>query len=132
VFPRFWIFMYRVSPFTYLIDGMLSTGVANTQGFCSDIEFRHFNPPSGMTCLDYLQPYISVFGGSVENPSATSDCSFCSLESTNTFLASVSSFYENRWRNFGLMWVYIFINAFGALFLYWAVRVPKGSKGRLV
>jgi ATP-binding cassette, subfamily G (WHITE), member 2, PDR len=29
VFPHFWIFMYRVSPFTYLVDAMLSVGVAN-------------------------------------------------------------------------------------------------------
>ena len=27
VLPGFWIFMYRVSPFTYLVDGMLSTGM---------------------------------------------------------------------------------------------------------
>ncbi|TFY51735.1 hypothetical protein EVG20_g10862 [Dentipellis fragilis] len=28
-FPRFWIFMYRLSPFTYLVDSMVSVGVAN-------------------------------------------------------------------------------------------------------
>lgn len=32
--PRFWIFMYRVSPFTYLVSGMLSVGISNTNVTC--------------------------------------------------------------------------------------------------
>lgn len=39
--------MYRVSPFTYLVDGMLSTAVAETSVVCSDIELLTLNPPSG-------------------------------------------------------------------------------------
>lgn len=30
--------------------------------------------------------------------------------------------------SFGLMWVYIIFNIFGALVLYWLVRVPKKAK----
>ena len=53
---------------------------------------------------------------------------FRSLDSTNQFLESISSSYDHRWRNFGLLWVYIIFNAVMALVLYWAVRVPKGVK----
>jgi ABC-type multidrug transport system permease subunit len=130
VLPRFWIFMYRVSPLTYLVDGMLSVGLANTRVQCSDVEYLHFNPPSGLTCSQYLEPYISTFGGSLSDASAnsTSVCEFCTLSDTNDFLLSVSSSYENRWRNFGLMWVYIVFNVMAAIGLYWLARVPRKRK----
>lgn len=125
--PGFWIFMYRVSPFTYLIDGMLSVAVANTDVVCSDIEYKVFDPPSGMTCEGYMSTYIATAGGSLKNPDATSDCQFCTVQSTNVFLASVNSNYSHRWRNFGLMWAYIIFNVFGGIFFYWFMRVPKKS-----
>jgi ATP-binding cassette, subfamily G (WHITE), member 2, PDR len=128
--PGFWIFMYRVSPFTYLVDGMLSTGLANTNVQCSDIEFLSFNPPPGMNCSAYLEPYISTFGGYLTDATkgATSNCQFCTVSDTNLFLASLNSSYSNRWRNFGLMWAYIVFNVAGAVLLYWLARVPKKAK----
>jgi ATP-binding cassette, subfamily G (WHITE), member 2, PDR len=128
--PGFWIFMYRVSPFTYLVDGMMSVGLANTAAVCSDIEYLNFNPPSGMNCSAYLEPYISYAGGYLTNTTmgATENCQFCPIADTNVFLTSLSSSYSHRWRNFGLMWVYIVFNIAGAIFLYWLARVPKNKK----
>lgn len=120
--------MYRVSPFTYLVDAMLSVGLANAPAHCASNEVSLFNPPSGQTCGEYLAAYMSLAGGSLSNPNATSQCEFCSITDTNTFLGEVNSFYSHRWRNFGLMWVYIVINIFGALFFYWLARVPKNTK----
>jgi ATP-binding cassette subfamily G (WHITE) protein 2 (PDR) len=48
--------MYRVSPFTYLVSGMMATGLANTDVICSSIEYLHLNPPPGHTCAAYLAP----------------------------------------------------------------------------
>lgn len=126
--PGFWIFMYRISPFTYLVDGMLSTGLANNVIVCSSIELVHFNPPSGLTCIQYLQDYINSAGGYVTDDSATSNCSYCSASTTNVYLAGLSSQYSTRWRNFGIMWAFIIFNIFGALFLYWLARVPRKQK----
>ena len=126
--PGFWIFMYRLSPFTYLVDGMLSTGLANTNIVCSAIELSHFNPPSGQTCGQYLHSYISSAGGYIENPAATTNCSFCAASDTNTYLEGVSSSYANRWRNFGIMWAFILFNVCGAVFFYWLARVPKNKR----
>jgi ATP-binding cassette subfamily G (WHITE) protein 2 (PDR) len=119
--------MYRLSPFTYLIDGMLSVGIANTYAYCKDYEFLHFEPPSNQTCQAYLSNYISVYGGYVGNPAATADCQYCTIYETNVFLSSISSSYENRWRNFGILWGFIIFNVFGAIGLYWLARVPKKS-----
>jgi ABC-type multidrug transport system permease subunit len=104
---------------------MLSTGVANTEVVCSSIELAIFNPPSGQTCGEYMSNFISSSGGAVYNPDATSGCEFCSVTSTNTFLKSIFINYSDRWRNFGLMWVYIGANIVGCILIYWLVRVPK-------
>ncbi|KAL8695772.1 MAG: hypothetical protein Q9224_003171 [Gallowayella concinna] len=129
--PGFWIFMYRVSPFTYLLNGMLATGLANTEVTCSDIELTTFNPRDGQTCGEYMQPYIDRpvgGGGYVLDPNATSQCQFCTVKYTNVYLAQLSSEYGTRWRNFGIMWAYIIFNIAAALFLYWLARVPRKQK----
>jgi ABC-type multidrug transport system permease subunit len=40
-FPRFWIFMYRISPFHYLISGLLSASVGGGRVVCLKEEFLH-------------------------------------------------------------------------------------------
>lgn len=104
---------------------MLSTGLANTDVVCSSIEYLHVNPPSDESCQTYFQSYIDSAGGYLENPDATTDCSYCSLKYTNDFLTSVSSKYSERWRNLGILWAFIAFNCAGAIFLYWLARVPK-------
>ncbi|KAL4774475.1 ABC-2 type transporter-domain-containing protein [Aspergillus nidulans var. acristatus] len=128
VLPGFWIFMYRVSPFTYLVSAMLSTGVSGTTAYCEQVEYLTLYPPSNTTCSEYMDPYISQLGGYLQNPDATSECTFCQISSTDTFLSAVYSNYDDAWRNFGLMWAYIAFNIAAAVFIYWLARVPKGKK----
>ena len=120
--------MYRVSPFTYLVDGMLSTGLANTNAVCSSIEYVKFNPPSNKTCIEYMAPYINASGGYLTNGHATANCEFCTISDTNVYLSLVSSSYSNRYRNFGILWAFIIFNVFAALGLYWWARVPRKQK----
>lgn len=128
--PGFWIFMYRVSPFTYLISGILSAGVANTVVECTDNELLRLEPPGNQTCGDFLSPYDQIYGGRIINPDADAGCLYCPVESTNTYLAGLSSNYGDRWRNFGILWVYIIFNISAALFVYWLARVPKKRLGK--
>jgi len=132
VLPGFWIFMYRVSPFTYLVSAILSTGLANTDVTCAPNEYFNFDPQPGRTCMEYMQPYIKGAGGYLQNPDAIRNCSFCAISSTNTFLESVNSSYSTAWRNFGILWAYVVFNVVMALFLYWLFRVPDkfGKKKR--
>jgi len=122
--PGFWIFMYYVSPFTYLVGGFLSAGIANTAVHCSDAELLAFNSANGTTCQEYMAPYIDNFGGYITD-NATSQCQYCTYDNSNFFLDSLQIHYDDRWRNFGIMWAYIFFNAAGAVFFYWLARVPK-------
>jgi len=128
--PGFWIFMYRVSPFTYLVEGMLTAGIANQSVQCADNEFVMFDPAPGSTCTEYMEPYISQAGGYLrpQTSQATSGCEYCQLDNTNAFLSQVSLSYSNVWRDFGIMWVYIAFNFFAAVGIYWLARVPKKTK----
>ncbi|KAK7747504.1 Multidrug resistance protein [Cytospora paraplurivora] len=126
--PHFWIFMYRVSPFTYLVQGMLAASVANTAVECASNELLTFQPLSNQTCGEYMGNYIAVSGGYLTNADATSDCTYCSISDTNVFLAEVSTNYDDRWRNFGILWAFIIFNIFASLGVYWLARVPKGKK----
>ncbi|KAM0278525.1 hypothetical protein ACHAQH_005092 [Verticillium albo-atrum] len=126
--PGFWIFMYRVNPFTYFVEGFLGTALANASATCSNNEFVSFNVPNGSTCGEYMQAYLEMAGGFVEDPDSTDSCRFCAIAETNTFLAGINVDFANRWRNFGLMWVFIVFNVVVATGLYWLARVPKKSK----
>ncbi|ODV96600.1 hypothetical protein PACTADRAFT_48431 [Pachysolen tannophilus NRRL Y-2460] len=128
--PGFWIFMYRVSPFTYFLDGMLSTAIANSEITCAEQEYVIFPPPSGMTCGEYMEDYISTAGGYLKSPSSTDSCSYCTMQYTNDYLATLPTSYSKRWRNWGIFICYIAINMILTVFLYWLARVPK-SKNRV-
>jgi ABC-type multidrug transport system permease subunit len=127
--PGFWIFMYRVSPFTYFFSGVLSVGLGNSHISCSAEEYLHFPPPPSMNCSDYLAPYIEAFDGYLtpDSMGSTTECVFCSGNDTNIFLKTVSADYNDRWKNFGIFWVYIIFNMAAAPLLFWLTKVPKGK-----
>ena len=96
--PGFWLFMYRASPFTYWVGGMVSTMLAGRPVQCGASEVSVFNPPAGQTCGAYLNGFANASGGVIQNPAATSNCEYCALSNADQFLAGVSIYYSERWR----------------------------------
>ncbi|CAK7235581.1 hypothetical protein SBRCBS47491_009341 [Sporothrix bragantina] len=134
--PGFWIFMYRVSPFTYYIGGISGTALHGRAVVCSSNEVSVFSPPQGVTCGQYLQPFLQVAPGQLYNPDATTDCQYCSMSSADQYLAQREIFYSQRWRNYGIFWAYFVFNVFGTITTYYIFRVrvwkkKGGIKGRL-
>ena len=129
--PGFWIFMYRISPFTYLVSAMLSTALANTEVSCAPNEFVQFQSPPGMSCMEYMGNYTMLAGGYLQDESAQTDCSFCPIKDTNMFLQQVGSSYDDRWRNFGiLIGFFVF---FCTTYLFATEYIPaKKSKGEIL
>ena len=101
--PGFWIFMYRASPFTYWVSAV----IGNEEVTCADNEVVTVVPPGGQTCGEYLTAYATANDGQVQNSNATSDCSFCLLSSTNTFLDGNKANCDTRWRDYGIGMAYI-------------------------
>jgi ATP-binding cassette subfamily G (WHITE) protein 2 (PDR) len=130
--PGFWIFMYRVSPMTYLVAGWAGTGLSGRAVHCAQSELAIFNPPSGQTCGEYLQRYLKNGApGSLYNPQATSKCEYCPLRNADQFLAGSNISPDQRWRNFGIGWSYIVFNIFAAVLFYYLFRVRKVSINNL-
>ncbi|KAI8160757.1 ZEB2-regulated ABC transporter 1 [Colletotrichum sp. SAR 10_70] len=127
--PKFWVWVYRVNPFTYLVEGLLGTGLANAAIHCENNEFLHINPPPGQNCGQYLQPFASQTGGYLADPAAAENCSFCTTSNTNQVLAGVQVEFSNRWRDLGILFAFVFFNAIAALGFYW-LRVPKPKKDK--
>lgn len=106
-----WQWMYRLSPYTYLIEGVLGQAVGRQEVTCSSVELVTLNPPAGQTCGQYMQNYISRSGGYLTNPDASSACGFCSTRTTDEFLTNnFNIFYSHHWRNVGLMAAFILFN----------------------
>lgn len=126
--PRFWTFMYHVSPITYFVSAIMSTGTAGVSIVCTAAEMLTFDPPPPQSCAQYLADYLQSAGGDLLNPDALRRCQLCPVSSTDNVLALLGIDYGDRWRNFGITWVYNVVNVIGALALYWLLRVPKGPK----
>ncbi|KAK1964366.1 ABC-2 type transporter [Colletotrichum sublineola] len=128
--PGFWIFMYRVNPFTYVVEGFLSTSLAHAAVQCAANEYVTFAAPSNQTCGQYLSAYMSVAGGYLSNPDAGNGaiCQYCALATTDAFLRGNNIEFRNRWRDFGFLWVYTIFNIAMTGLIYWLVRMPKKSK----
>lgn len=123
--PGFWIFMYRVSPFTYWVSGVASSLLHGRSVNCNDVELAKFNPPSGQTCGQYMEQYLSMAPGYLKNGDATSNCEYCSMSNADQYLSGVWIEWEDRWRNFGLFWAYIVFDIVLAVGLYYMFRVKK-------
>ena len=125
--PGFWIFMYRISPLTYLVSGIVSTGLHDRKIVCSDREVAVMQPLPGTSCGAYLQKYATAAQGQIMNPSAMANCEYCPLSVADQQLSTNGIQWSERWRNFGIVWAYIIFNILGAVTLYYLFRVRRSS-----
>lgn len=112
--------MNRVSPTTYIVGGMVSTAVGQADIACADKEILRLTPPANMTCGEFLSPFAEGAGGRLLTPNARGMCEYCPIATTDIFLSNFDIYYSNRWRDYGLLWVYIIVNIAVAFGLYWS------------
>ncbi|KAI9833623.1 MAG: hypothetical protein M1819_003576 [Sarea resinae] len=128
--PKFWLFMYRVSPLTYHIAGIVATGLHDRAVDCSSKELSIFNPPSGQTCGSYMAVFLQEAGGRLENPTAKSGCQYCVLRVADQYLAGSEIYWQQRWPYFAILWAFVIFNIFAAVVLYYVFRVKRWNSGR--
>ncbi|KAG2034501.1 ABC-2 type transporter-domain-containing protein, partial [Suillus americanus] len=99
-----WTWMYRVSPFMYLVEGLLGQAIGGQLINCASIELVQINPPSGLSCATYMDPFISFAGGYLTNPDAATECLYCPYRTTDEFMfSSFNILYSHHWRNTGIV-----------------------------
>ncbi|ODV65879.1 hypothetical protein HYPBUDRAFT_112819 [Hyphopichia burtonii NRRL Y-1933] len=125
--PGFWTFMYKVSPYTYLIQNLISSILHDREVKCAETELAIFRPPDGKTCQEYAGDFVKKAGGYLDDPSSTTLCGYCQYKVADEYLATIGAKYSYRWRNIGFYFVYIIFDLAFVLILYWLIRYRKGS-----
>ncbi|ODV97096.1 hypothetical protein PACTADRAFT_48852 [Pachysolen tannophilus NRRL Y-2460] len=128
----FWTFMYKISPFTYFVQTMVSLVLHDREVHCATDELSILQPPSGETCGSYLEEYLSSNYGYVSNPDATSDCGYCAYSVADQYLDIINIKYVYRWRNVGFYCAFILFNLSAMIICYYIFRVKKYSPVSLV
>jgi len=128
--PAFWHFLWRVSPLTYWISGIVATGSSGKKITCESVELSVFDPPAGARCAEYLKAFFETMHapGYLVNPGAMKACEYCPLSNADQFLATRDVYWDLRWRNLGLGFVYIGFNIGMAVFVYWAFRLGNWNR----
>ncbi|ELU44170.1 ABC multidrug transporter, putative [Rhizoctonia solani AG-1 IA] len=103
--------------------GLLVNGIGNMELTCSPTEIQTIVPPSGQTCSSYMSQYISMAGGYLANPDASSDSSYADVY----YRASLNMSYSHRWRNVGIMIAFAAFNVFLVYVGTWLFRVHRGN-----
>ena len=82
-----------------------------------------------MNCGSFTAPYSPREAGILWTPKQQTVASTnCSIGQTDVYLDFLNIQYDDRWRNFGILWAYTAFNAIATVGVYWLARVPKGSK----
>ncbi|RPD61629.1 pleiotropic drug resistance ABC transporter [Lentinus tigrinus ALCF2SS1-7] len=123
-----WQWMYHLSPYTYLIESILGQALGKLDIQCSSVELVTIEPPSGLSCAAYMDPFISVAGGYLANPNATSACQYCEFSSADAFLGNNFNIYDSHhWRDLGFFAAFVCFNVGWIYVGTYIFRIKKGS-----
>ncbi|KAI0095244.1 ABC-2 type transporter-domain-containing protein [Irpex rosettiformis] len=107
-FWRSWL--YQLDPYTRVMSAMLATELHGLRITCQADEFSIFSPPSGQTCFEWANDFVTVAGGYLDNPNATEHCRYCQYEFGDQFTTPLNIEYSNRWRDVWIVFCYFIFN----------------------
>ncbi|CDU25412.1 probable SNQ2-ABC transporter involved in multidrug resistance [Sporisorium scitamineum] len=142
--PYFWrSWMFVASPFTYLLEGMLGAVLNDKPVRCTFNEYNTILPPPGQTCAQYLGNFVTSLNGPnlgtgyyIDGPNGS--CEYCRFRMGNDYLRSISLNASHRYRNLGIICIYIVFNialCFALFYLFRIFRLSnfmKSSNGKAV
>lgn len=123
--PGFWTFMYKLSPYTYIIQNLVGSILHQRPVSCSAKEFSFFDPPSGQTCGEYMKDFIAKTHGYLQDPQATTNCGYCLYTVADQYLLTVGIKYKYVWRNVGFFCAYVVFNMVACMILYRFIRLSN-------
>ncbi|KAB8228243.1 ABC-2 type transporter-domain-containing protein [Aspergillus alliaceus] len=125
-FWRYW--MYYLNPTTYLVGSLLVFNMFDVNVKCTDSEFAIFDPPSDMTCLEYVSAYLGESDANLVNPEARSECRVCPYTSGDGYLKTLNlNDYYFGWRDVGIFVIFIF-SSYGLVYLFMKLRTKASKK----
>ncbi|KAL3232856.1 Protein SNQ2 [Nakaseomyces bracarensis] len=121
--PGFWTFMWKTSPYTYFVQNLVGILLHNKPVKCTKKELSYFQPPSGQTCGQYMEKFLSSRSGYIVDPESTTECAYCIYSVGDDYLKHISASYSYLWRNFGIYWAYICFNIIAMVAIYYIFHV---------
>ncbi|WFD00124.1 hypothetical protein MYAM1_002870 [Malassezia yamatoensis] len=134
--PSFWrAWMYLVSPFFWIMEGMLGNAVGGVDVHCLDEEMQQINPPAQQTCAQYMQGFSSPQGdpaGGTGYFKQQSDgsCLYCQYRRGDDYLATVRMHASGKYRDLGITLAYIAFNTALLFGLFYLFRIHKWKSMR--
>ncbi|BGP12461.1 hypothetical protein JCM10213_006973 [Rhodosporidiobolus nylandii] len=126
--PRYYRWLYHVSPFQHYVRAMLGELLHGVTIQCADYEVVSFTPPAGESCGTYAAEYLASHPGYLLDLNATALCDFCPMSTGDDFLASLNIAHGDRWRSLGILAAYTLTNC---VLAYLLVFVPPRVPGWL-
>ncbi|KAK8853032.1 hypothetical protein IAR55_003733 [Kwoniella newhampshirensis] len=121
----FWL--YWLNPFTYLMGALLVFPLWDVEVQCKPEEFGIFDPPSGQTCGQYLETFLTYATGYLENPNDTSECHYCGYSKGEEYLASMNlTKHLDGWRDLLITLLFV-LTSYGMVFLLLKLRSHKSK-----
>lgn len=125
----FWHWMYHLTPFTYLIEGLVVNVLHGLPIVCTDIEVNTFTAPATQTCDAYMAPFFANGGNGYltgsTSTAAGGNCVYCRYATGDQYFETLGMKYDHRWRDYGLMWAYVVFNMFFIIFMFYIFRIWK-------
>lgn len=116
--------MYRLTPFTYLIEGLLVNAISGRTITCKESELTFLVPVGD--CTTFLAPYVAEAGG--YSQVVGSQCGYCAYSSADQYLSSLLMSFNHRWRDVGFMCAYILFNIAAVFVITYLYSVFDWSK----
>ncbi|KAF9908837.1 hypothetical protein EC991_009356 [Linnemannia zychae] len=121
--PKFWSsWMYWLDPYHYVVEALTTAQLHDVRVWCKDDEFFTFHPPAGQTCGQYASAFLDRATGYIANINATDSCQYCQYEYGQDFYSGLGMDFDNRWRNMGIICLYI---GFNVLMVLVAIRFVR-------
>ncbi|KAG0695683.1 ABC-2 type transporter-domain-containing protein [Suillus ampliporus] len=125
---NWWKWMYRVSPFTYIIEGLLGQAIGGEAIHCASTELVSVNPPNGLTCGKYMDPFMEFAGGYLTNPEAAEGCQYCPYTTADQCMDSRFNIkYSDHWRDLGIVFGFVAFNIFAIFWFTYFMRIRTVS-----
>lgn len=94
---------------------------------CSSTELVSVNPPKGLTCGEYMNPFIELAGGYLTNTGDTEGCQYCPYKTADQYMYSRFNItYSDHWRNLGIIFGFVAFNvSYCRMLLRYGADVPS-------
>nr|AAL91496.1 ABC transporter AbcG10 [Dictyostelium discoideum] len=121
--PNFWKFVYHSNPCRYFLEGVVTSVLKNVFVDCSNEDLTKFSNPTNLTCKEYFKPTYGNVRAVTKGDE--SECGYCVFKSGEEYYKTLGWSYENRLRNYGILWAFFIFNIIMVVSFVYLTKKPN-------